>query len=460
MPRAARVPFRRVRFRASDVAAATGGTLVDDEVELDGASFDTRTLRRGNLFVPLVAERDGHRFIADAARAGAAATLTSEGSDAARSAGVPAIEVGDTAQALIDLATWGARRLDAVVVGITGSVGKTTTKDLAWAAIGAGRSVTANQRSYNNEQGLPVTVLDAPEGVDVLVLEMGMRGFGEIARLCTIAPPTIGIVTAVAAAHTARLGGIDGVARAKAELVQALPEHGLAILNADDERVRSMRRLTAAPALTFGEAPDADVAVDDITLDELARPSFRLRTPWGSADVRLRASGRHLIHNAAAAIAAAGALDVDVDAAAGAVAGATLSASRMAVHRLRSGAVVIDDAYNANPTSMAAALDALMAIPASRRVAVVGLMAELDDAAAAHRSIAESVVERGIELIAVGTDLYGVAPCADPIAAVGQLGRGTAVLVKASRVAGLDHVAAELVTSAPPLEPLDDDPLP
>jgi UDP-N-acetylmuramoyl-tripeptide--D-alanyl-D-alanine ligase len=449
-----------VRFRASDVAAATGGALVGDDVEVDGASFDTRTLRRGNLFVPLVADRDGHRFIADAAGAGAAATLTSEGTGAARAAGIPAIDVVDTSRALVDLATWGARRLEAVVLGITGSVGKTTTKDLTAAAIGAGRNVAANQRSYNNEQGLPVTVLDAPEGVDVLVLEMGMRGLGEIARLCTIAPPTIGIVTAVAAAHTARLGGIDGVARAKAELVQALPAHGLAILNADDERVRSMRRLSAAPALTFGEAADADVAVDDITLDELARPAFRVRTPWGSAGVRLQASGRHLIHSAAAAIAAAGALEVDVEAAADAVAGATLSASRMAVHRLPSGAVVIDDAYNANPTSMGAALDALMAIPASRRVAVVGLMAEIDEAAAAHRSVTERAVEQRIELIAVGTDLYGIAPCADPIAAVGQLGRGTAVLVKASRIAGLDRVAAQLVTAPPPVEPGDADPLP
>jgi UDP-N-acetylmuramoyl-tripeptide--D-alanyl-D-alanine ligase len=449
-----------VRFRASDVAAATGGTLVGEQAEVDGASFDTRTLRPGNLFVPLVAERNGHEFIAAAARAGAAATLTSEGPAAARAAGIPAIEVADTGEGLIALATWGARRLDAVVVGITGSVGKTTTKDLAAAAIGAGRTVTANQRSYNNEQGLPVTVLDAPDGVDVIVLEMGMRGFGEISRLCTVAPPTIGIVTAVAAAHTERLGGIDGVARAKAELVQALPEHGLAILNADDERVRSMRRLSAAPTLTFGEAADADVVVDDITLDELARPSFRVRTPWGSSEVQLQASGRHLVHNAAAAIAAAGALGVDVEAAAGAVALAPLSASRMAVHQLQSGAVVIDDAYNANPTSMTAALDALVAIPANRRVAVVGLMAELDDSAAAHREIAARAIDDGIELVAVGTDLYGVAPCADPIGAVGPLGAGTAVLVKASRVAGLDRVAAQLVTASPAVESVDDDQLP
>jgi UDP-N-acetylmuramoyl-tripeptide--D-alanyl-D-alanine ligase len=449
-----------VRFRASDVAAAIGGTLVGQQVEVEGASFDTRTLRPGNLFVPLVAERNGHQFIAEAAHAGAAATLTSEGSAAARASGIPAIEVDDTAEGLIALAAWGARRLDAIVVGITGSVGKTTTKDLAAAAIGAGHSVSANERSYNNEQGLPVTVLDAPDSVEVLVLEMGMRGFGEIARLCTVAPPTLGTVTAVAAAHTARLGGIDGVARAKSELVQALPAHGLAILNADDERVRAMRRLSAAPVLTFGEAADADVVVHAITLDELARPSFGMRTPWGNVEVRLQASGRHLVHNAAAAIAAAGSLDVDVEAAAGAVAGATLSASRMAVHQLRSGAVVIDDAYNANPTSMTAAFDALVAIPASRRVAVVGLMAELDDAEAAHREVAARAAEAGIELIAVGTDLYGVAPCADPIVAVGPLGPGTAVLVKASRVAGLDRVAAQFATVSSAVEPVDDDPLP
>jgi UDP-N-acetylmuramoyl-tripeptide--D-alanyl-D-alanine ligase len=270
----------------------------------------------------------------------------------------------------------------------------------------------------------------------------------------------MGIVTAVAAAHTARLGGIEGVARAKAELVEALPAHGLAILNADDERVRSMRRLTAAPVLTFGEAAEADVGVEDIALDELARPSFRVRTPWGSANVRLRASGRHLIHNAAAAVAAAGALDVDVNAAARRVSEARLSASRMAVHQLPSGAVIIDDAYNANPTSMAAALDALMAIPARRRVAVIGVMAELDDAAAAHRSVTVRAFEQGIELIVVGTDLYGVAPSVDPIAAVGQLATGTAVLVKASRIAGLDRVAAELVRASSPVEPLDDEPLP
>jgi UDP-N-acetylmuramoyl-tripeptide--D-alanyl-D-alanine ligase len=442
---------RAVRFRASDVAAATGGRLVGDDVDLDGASFDSRTLRAGSLFVPIVAERDGHEFIAAAASAGAGATLTAEGPDRAVAAGLPAIEVADTAHALMDLAAWGCRRLGAVVVGITGSVGKTSTKDLAAAAISAGsppRRVVANDRSFNNEQGLPVTVLGADAATEVLVLEMGMRGFGEIARLCEVAPPQVGIVTAVAAAHTARLGGLDGVARAKAELVIALPSGGVAILNADDERVRAMARVTAARSVTFGTSAEADVAIEQLSLDDLARASFRLRTPWGDVDVRLGVSGRHMAGNAAAAIAAAGALGVDVDAAAEALAGAELSASRMAVHRLPSGAVVIDDAYNANPTSMTAALEALAALPATRRVAVVGLMAELDDATAAHRAIAERAEELGIELVPVGTDLYGAEPCVDAVVAVSPLGPGDAVLVKASRVAALDRLAATLVGRA------------
>jgi UDP-N-acetylmuramoyl-tripeptide--D-alanyl-D-alanine ligase len=208
-----------------------------------------------------------------------------------------------------------------------------------------------------------------------------------------------------------------------------------------------MAALTEAATITYGESPTADVAIERLTLDDLARPSFRLRTPWGSSELQLPVSGRHMASNAAAAMAVAGALDVDIAAAASALAGAELSASRMAVHRLPSGAVVVDDAYNANPTSMTAALDALAALPARRRIAVVGLMAELDDPGTAHRAVAARAAELGIELVAVATDLYGVAPTADPIAAVVPLDDGTAVLVKASRIAALDRLAAELVAS-------------
>lgn len=437
-----------MRFKASDAAAATGGRLLGRDVTLTGASFDTRSLQPGALFVPIVAERDGHDFIGAAAVAGADAYLTAAGPHP-EDLGISPIEVDDTATALIDLATWGAVRLGATVVAVTGSVGKTSTKDLAAAAIGATRNVAANERSFNNEQGLPVTVLGAADDTEILVLEMGMRGFGEISRLCAIAPPAIGIVTAVAASHTERVGGIDGVATAKAELVAALPSTGVAILNGDDLRVRAMSALTDASVLLYGESAGVDVLVKagSITLDEVARPSFTLHTPWGATVVQLATSGRHMVANAAAAIAAAGSVGVDVGVAADALRTAQISPSRMAVHQLASGAVVIDDAYNANPASMMAALDTLAALPARRRIAVLGVMAELDHHAAEHAAIAEYASSLGVEVVAVGTGLYGVPAHADPVATLGRLDAGTVVLVKASRVAELDRLAAQLTSA-------------
>jgi UDP-N-acetylmuramoyl-tripeptide--D-alanyl-D-alanine ligase len=431
------------------VASATGGRLVGADVELRGASFDSRTIEPGQLFVPIVADRDGHDFIAAAAAAGAAATLSSRPADGV----VPTVEVDDTGRALLDLAAWVRRRLTATVVGITGSVGKTTTKDLTVAAIGAGRRVAANVRSFNNDQGLPVTVLAAPDDVEVLVLEMGMRGVGEIARLCAAGRPDIGIVTAVAAAHTGRLGGLEGVAAAKGELVEALPVDGTAILNADDPRVRAMATRTQADVVTFGFDRSADVRIDDLQLDRLARPRFTARTPWGTVDVQLAVSGRHMASNAAAALAAAGVVGVAVEDGAAALGAAELSARRMELLRTFEGGLVINDAYNANPASVAAALDALAAMDAERRCAVLGLMAELDDPATEHRLIAARTEELGLELIAVETDLYGVAPIERAAVAgrVGPITLGTAVLVKGSLVAGLGPIADAL--AAPPSPP-------
>ena len=439
------VPFGAMRIRASDVAAATGGTLRGADVEVDGASFDSRSLRPGELFVPLVAERDGHDFVTAAAERGAAATLAARPVEAR----LPVIEVADTADALMALAAWARERLTASVVGITGSVGKTSTKDLVRAAVGAGRRVTANERSFNNEQGLPVTILGAPADTEVLVLEMGMRALGEITRLCRVGRPDVGVVTAVAASHTETLGGLDGVARAKGELVEALPAGGTAILNADDDRVLAMRDRTSASVLTYGHGTGADVRIEDLVLDELARARATLRTPWGAVEVALGVPGAHMAANAAAALAVAGTLGVDLRGAAAALATAPLSAMRMQVLAAASGGLVINDAYNANPTSMTAALTSLAAVSARRRVAVLGAMAELDEPVAAHREVAAVAARLGIELIAVGTADYGVAPVDDAAVAtaVGALTEGVAVLVKASRAAGLERLVAGLVAS-------------
>lgn len=429
-----------MRFSAVDVARATGGRLQGPNVEIEGVAFDSRALQSGQLFVPIVAERDGHEFIPDALARGAAAYLTSKSPN-----GGTAIEVDDTVRALMALAADQRHRYRGTVVAITGSVGKTSTKDLARAALAASKATWANERSFNNEQGLPTALLNMPDGVEVLVLEMGMRAHGEIADLCRIAQPSIGVVTLVAEAHGDRVGGIDGVARAKAELIAALPGDGVAILNADDPRTRAMAAVSAASVLLFGEADDADVRVSGVRTDEVARASFHLDSPWGSCDVALAVSGRHMVTNAAAALACVGAADGDLVAGAAALASAGLSKMRMELMQSPSGALILNDAYNANPTSMRAALATLAQLPATRRVAILGLMAEITDAPAEHRAVVQHASDLGVELIAYGTDLYGVTPVEDPIAALGSLTSGVAVLVKGSRVVGLEHLVARLV---------------
>lgn len=431
-----------MRLQASPAAESIGGRLVGPDVAFDGASFDTRTLRPGQLFVPIVAERDGHDFIGAAYEAGAACHLTST-ADAFRRDHT-AIEVPDTADALQRLAAWGRRRSPARVVGVTGSVGKTSTKDLIAAACSSELRTAANEKSFNNEQGLPVTILNAPDDTEVLVVEMGMRGFGQITELCEIARPDVGVVTAVGHSHTEMVGGIEGVARAKAELVVALPAGGTAVLNADDERVAAMARTTGSRVVTFGRGEGSDVRIIDLELDERARPRFTVETPWGSADVELPVSGIHMATNAAAAIAVAGSLGVGLDSAARALASAEISGMRMEAIELASGAIVVNDAYNANPTSMAAALEALVAMEADRRIAVLGLMGELDDPGQGHRDVARRAEALGVQLVATGTDSYGVRPTDDPVGQIGRLGPGDVVLVKASRAAGLERIVAQL----------------
>jgi UDP-N-acetylmuramoyl-tripeptide--D-alanyl-D-alanine ligase len=331
-------------------------------------------------------------------------------------------------------------------------VGKTSTKDLAAAALSAQLRTVSSERSFNNELGLPLTLTNAPDETEVAVLEMGARGPGHIRLLCGYGRPTIGVVTAVAAAHTDAFGDLDGVARAKGELVEALPSHGCAVLNMDDARVAAMVPRTAASIIGYStRTMDADVAADNVLIDDQLRPSFRVLSPWGEADVLLEARGVHQVANALAALAVAGACGVDIEAAAAALRRAPLSPWRMEVSRSRSGAVVINDAYNANPASMVAALDALASLPAYRRVAVVGLMAELGpQSEREHQTVAEVAQRLGIELVVVGTTEYGVEPVADlgeALTCLGGVGAGDAILVKASRVVGLERLAQILIES-------------
>jgi UDP-N-acetylmuramoyl-tripeptide--D-alanyl-D-alanine ligase len=434
-----------MRLRTTAVAAATGGTLLGPDVEIDGAAVDSRLLRGGELFVALKAARDGHDFVEAAFEAGAAACLIS-----AETGREPAVLVGDTFEALTALATAARDRIGGRVVGITGSVGKTSTKDLLAAALGRRFRVSASPKSFNNELGVPLTVLNTPDDAEALVVEMGARGIGHIAALCAVARPTVGVVTAVGLSHAEFFGSLDDVVQAKGELVESLPAHGTAVLNADVELVAGMAGRTSARVLTFGLAA-GDVRAEELTLDDDLRATFRLCTPWGDSGVRLEVRGRHQVANALAAAAAALASDATVEEVAVGLGDARLSPWRMQLEKSPSGALILNDAYNANPLSSEAALRALAGLPAERRTAVLGIMAELGEIGPAeHARIGALARELGVRLIAVDAPEYGgeqVASAEEARERLGQVGRGDAVLVKGSRAAGLETLADSLARS-------------
>ncbi|MGB3301760.1 MAG: UDP-N-acetylmuramoyl-tripeptide--D-alanyl-D-alanine ligase [Gordonia sp. (in: high G+C Gram-positive bacteria)] len=437
-----------MRLSTSQIAAATGGTLHGPDVDIDSASIDSRSVRRGQLFVPIVAARDGHDFISAAVESGASAYLTDRAPDAAVDA--TAIQVADTAEALADVGRAVRALLPGRVVGVTGSVGKTSTKDLLAGVLETTFVTAASAKSFNNELGLPLTLAGAPDSTEAVVLEMGARGVGHIAQLCSIASPTVGVLTRVEGVHLEMFGTIEDVAQAKGELIDSLPADGLAVLNADDPRVAAMASRTSARVLTYGVENAADVYATDITLDDELRASFTLHSPWGQAPVKLGARGEHQVGNALAAAAAGGGLGVPLDQIVEGLFAAELSGLRMEMSTTAAGVTIVNDAYNANPTSMGAALTALARLDASRRYAVLGTMAELgDDSAAAHRSVAKQALDLGVTVIAVDEPHYGdgvthVAGVDGAVAALSELQRGDAVLVKGSRVAALERVADAL----------------
>lgn len=456
-----------IPLRLSEVAAATRGRVLERDAErvVTAVSTDSRQVAGGALFVALRGERrDGHAFVRDAVAAGAVGYLAERPVEGAAGA----VLVDDTWRALADLARAVRERVDPTVVALTGSVGKTTTKDLTAAAVGAERRTVAAQGSFNNELGVPLTCLAARADTEVLVAEVGSRGLGDIAALMPVVQPDVGIVTAVAAAHLQMFGDVDTVARAKAELIEALPDEGTAILNADDPRVAAMASRTDAAVLTCGRRVGADVTARDVQLDRLARVRFRAVTPWGEADVRVPLAGEHHVTNALAALATAGVIGVDVAAAATALADAPVSPWRSEVVEA-DGVVLLNDAYNANPSSTQAALTTLVGIgrPAQGRTwAVLGPMAELGEASRAdHEAVGRLCADLGVDRLVVvgGGDARSVVEGArgggmsagrlyavdDAAAALDLLDRevatGDVVLVKASRVGGLEAVAAGLL---------------
>jgi UDP-N-acetylmuramoyl-tripeptide--D-alanyl-D-alanine ligase len=435
-----------MRLRTSDIAAAAGGELVGPDVTVTGATIDSRSVRPGQLFVPIVAGRDGHEYGGAALAAGAGAYLASD-RDIVAAHGGTAIVVADTLRALQQAGHRARATLTGPVVGVTGSVGKTSVKDLLAGVLAQRFRTAASERSFNNEMGVPLTLLGAPEGTDVVVVEMGARDVGHIAELCAIAEPTVGIVTRVAAVHTEVFGTIDDVARAKSELVRDLPSDGTAVLNAADERVAAMAEVTPARVLTFGAG--GEVHAEDVALDHELRARFRLRSPWGEVAVAMASRGVHQVDNALAAAAAALTCGASLEDVAAGLEEALLSPWRMELATAPDGALVLNDAYNANPTSVAAALESLVALPAERRIAVLGVMAELGSTSDAdHAEVGELAARLGVRLVGVDAPAYGgeqVASVEEAMDLLEPLGPGDAVLVKGSRVAGLERLAELLL---------------
>ena len=462
-----------IALSLAEIAEVVGGTVSDDvpgaaDVVVTGAAFlDSRDVVPGGLFAAFAGERaDGHQFAAGAVEAGAAAVLGS------RPVGVPAVLVDDPRDALQRLAREVLRRLpDLSVVALTGSQGKTTTKDILAAVLPAAGSTVATAGSFNNELGLPLTVLRADAGTRFLVLEMGARGIGHIAELCRIARPSVSLVLNVGKAHLGEFGTQQDIAIAKGELVEALPpadEGGVAVLNGDDPLVSAMAARTSARVVTFGSGDSADVRLSEVQVERDGCPSFSLAYDGRSARVHLRLLGAHMADNAAAAAAVALTVGLDLDTIAARLTQVSaLSRWRMELHERPDGSAVLNDAYNANPDSMAAALRALVALAegrGARPVAVLGEMLELGESSAEeHRAVGRLAGELGVaRVVGVGPAAAAIVDGAretseeepvqvpDNTAAVTWLrehsGPGDVVLVKASRGARLDEVADALLS--------------
>lgn len=464
-------------FSARELAAATGGIVERaSDRPIRGAAVDSRLVVPGMLFGALPGERtDGHRHLAAAAAAGAAALLVARPPDAA--AGEPpwealgdvtVVRVPDVLRALQAAAAAWRTRFSPLVVGITGSVAKTSTKEAVAVVLGERFPTLRTEGNRNNEVGLPLTVLGLGPEHEAAVLEMGMYVGGEIRDLAAIARPTIGVVTAVQGVHLSRIGSLDAIEAAKGELVEALPaaaEGGVAVLNADDPRVRRMAARTAARVVSYGFDPAADVGAEDVASAGLDGMRFTLRADGARHAAAIPALGALSVHNALAAAAVGLAAGLSPDEVVRGLARGWSAPHRGAVVRA-GGVTIVDDAYNASPGSMRAALDLLAGLP-GRRVAVLGEMRELgDEHDAGHRGVGEAAAAVADLLVVVdgrdggaaagivaGARLAGLAP--DRIVAVDdseaavaalrpRLRDGDVVLVKASRGIELERVVDAL----------------
>ncbi|MFQ5554861.1 MAG: UDP-N-acetylmuramoyl-tripeptide--D-alanyl-D-alanine ligase [Acidimicrobiia bacterium] len=440
-----------LRSTVAEIGAIVDGVVVGDRGrELRGISTDSRAVQPGELFVAIRGELfDGHDFADTALQGGAAAVLVERGRG---TTGSPRIEVTDSLGALARLAEDARDRVTVPVIAVTGSTGKTTTKDLLASAL---PGAWASPRSYNNEVGVPLTRLATPKFAEHVVVEVGSRGAGHIRRLLPAVRPDVAVITNLGVVHLETFGTRDRLADAKWELVEGLGPRGIAVLPAAEPR---LRRSHAGQTVTFGVDTDADVAATDVFLDDTGTATFRLRAGESEATVRAPFPGHHQAHNITAVVGAGLAAGVHFGTLVAGLAGAQGSPWRMEIHT--GSFTVVNDAYNANPDSVEAALRTIVAMP-GRHVAVLGEMAELGEIAKAeHLRIGALASELGFTAVVTVGDEPGIAegagriarrtPDPDSAAALltGYLRSGDVVLVKASRAVGLESLAQRLVEEA------------
>jgi UDP-N-acetylmuramoyl-tripeptide--D-alanyl-D-alanine ligase len=449
---------------ADELVRLTGGRLLGrSERPIRGGAVDSRLVQPGNLFVALPGERtDGHRFLPDAiARGAAALVVTRPPEDIAALGDATVVRVADALAALHAVAAGWRTRFDPLVVGVTGSIAKTSAKEAIATVLGTRLRTLRNEGNQNNEIGLPLTVLRMGPEHEAAVLEMGMYVGGEIADLARIGKPSIGVVTAVQAVHLSRIGSLRAIERAKGELLEALPPSGTGILNADDPIVREMSGRTVARCATYGFAEDADVRAEEVQSAGLGGMRFVLRAAGERRPATIPTLGRLAVHNALAAAAVAIAAGFDVETIVDGLARGWSAPHRGQLVRA-GGMTIVDDSYNASPGSVTAALELLAGLP-GRRVAVLGEMLELGEGhTAGHLEVGEAAARVADLLVVVGDEAIGIADGArdagldpskvlfvrDRDAALDalrpRLRDGDVVLVKASRGIALDELVDAL----------------
>ncbi len=437
-----------MRIEASNVARITSGNLVGADCVAHGISFDTRVLASGQAFVAIKGDVDGHQFLLQAQMAGATFAIVEHGQAAEF---ITCVEVDDTMTALAQVAEHYVHMLPAYsarrIVGITGSAGKTSTKDLVAAVLDEGfEHAHWPTGSLNNDIGVPATILNAPDDCDALVLEMGMRGFGEIKRLCDVAHPFIGVITNIGDAHSERVGGVEGVATAKFELVHALPPTGIAVLNADDSRTVARLNSVSSNVILYGRNEISDIRWHPVGSDSNGCATANFAYQGDNCEVHIPFPGEHMAANAAAAVAVGISCGMTLEQSVRALVNASGQWGRMMWRTGSRGIRILDDSYNANTLSMKAALRALAHVD-GKKVAVLGEMAEVADSKSAHAEVAQEAHLLGITVIPFETDAYGP----EGLSLIEVMNRvkdlqARVVLVKGSRSARTERVVTALIT--------------